>query len=52
MRKVDSLLKECLRIEGVKLSNYSYVCWYGTVVLIGQLISNHFAQDFDRLHIL
>ena len=51
MRKVDSFLKECLRIEGLKLSDYSPIS-YPTVFLISRFVSNTVAKGSNRLYLL
>ena len=52
MRKVDSFLKECMRMEGLKLGNCSHFRLHMTGILTVPFISNFITQGFERLYIL
>ena len=51
MRKVDSFLKECQRIEGVNIGSCSRTRLYARVILITKFISYPLSQGFKRLHV-
>ena len=52
MRKVDSFLKECQRIEGIHMSIFFRIRLYVRVILITQFISDPLTQGFKRFHVL
>ena len=52
MRKVDSFLKECMRMEGLQISNCSHFRFHMTGILTVLLISNRITQGFERFYIL
>ena len=52
MRKVDSFLKECHRIEGNNIGSYSRIRLYAWVALLTKFISHPLSQGFKRLHVL
>ena len=52
MRKVDSFLKECQRIEGVNIGSCFRIRLYARVTLITKFISYPLSQGFKGLHVL
>ena len=52
MRKVDSFLKECQRMEGVNIGSCYRVRLYAKFILITQFISDPLTQGFKGFHVL
>jgi hypothetical protein len=52
MRKVDSFLKECQRIEGMNIGSYCRVRLYARFILITHFLSDPLTQGCKRFHVL
>ena len=52
MRKVDSFLKECQRIEGIQIGISFRIRLYAKFILITPFISDPLTQGFKRFHVL